>query len=237
MDPNNLPFGTGYIKDDLDTRDKTWRATVLAQRIPLPKRVIRKYLGRVLNQGDDPHCVAYSSASLKMHQERYEQGKYLQFDPAWLYTECKKVDGIPTVDGTYLRTALDILSKVGYKTKDGTAYFTVGQYIRLESVRQIKEALFVIGPVLVGITIDSGLYEPGKRGMIGEPNDDTMGGHAMEIVGYDDEIPTTNGKGAFLIKNSWGTAYGNKGYIWLPYSHFSHYSGWDAWRCLDVANV
>lgn len=229
-------FGLGYVKDAADTRDHTWRANVLVQRIPLPKRVIRKYLGRVLNQGDKPHCVAFSSASLKMHQERYEQGRFLQFDPAWLYGECKKVDGIPNEDGTYLRTALDILSKVGFKTKDGTSYPKVGQYIRLETVRQIKEALFVVGPVLVGITVDSAIYEPDKNGIVAEPNDDTCGGHAMEIVGYDDEIKTQGGKGAFLIKNSWGTAYGLKGYIWLPYSHFSHYTGWDAWRCLDVKN-
>lgn len=229
-------FGLGYVKDEQDARDSTWRCAVLTQAIPLPKRVIRKYLGKVLNQGELPHCVAYSSASLKMHQERYEQKKYLQFDPSWLYTECKKVDGIPNEDGTYLRTALQILSDVGYKTASGDAYFKVGQYFRLESVRQIKEALFIIGPVLFGITVDSGIYNPGKRGMLPEPNDDTYGGHAMEIVGYDDEIETTKGRGAFLIKNSWGTSYGNKGYCWMPYSHFSHYDGWDAWRTLDVKN-
>lgn len=229
-------FGLGYVKDETDARDRTWRANVLVTRIPLPKRVIRKNLGRVLNQGDKPHCVAFSSASLKMHQEWFETKRYQNFDPAWLYGECKKVDGIPDADGTFLRTALDILSKVGYKTKDGKAHFKVGQYIRLESVRQIKEALHVIGPVLVGITVDSGIYEPDAKGMVGEPNDDTVGGHAMEIVGYDDEIRTTNGKGAFLIKNSWGAGYGLKGYIWLPYSHFTHYEGWDAWRCLDVKN-
>lgn len=230
------PFALGYIKDETDTRDKTWRATVLAQHIPLTKRVVRKYLGRVLNQGDKPHCVAFSSASLKMHQERYELGRYRSFDAGWLYYECKKLDGIPDADGTYIRTALDILSKVGMKTMDGKDFYKVGQYIRLETVRQVKEALFVIGPVLVGITVDSAIYEPRKDGMVAEPNDDTCGGHAMEIVGYDDDIRTTNGQGAFLIKNSWGATYGLKGYIWLPYSHFSHYEGWDAWRTLDVKN-
>jgi hypothetical protein len=229
-------FGLGYVKDAADTRDYTWRSTVLVQRIPLPKRVVRKYLGRVLNQGDKPHCVAFSSASLKMHQERYEVGRYLNFDPAWLYYECKKLDGIPNVDGTYLRTALDIMAKRGFKTKDGKAYYKVGQYVRLESLRQIKEALFMVGPVLFGIVVDSTIYDPRAGGMIAEPNDDTYGGHAMQIVGYDDEIRTTNGKGAFLVKNSWGASYGLKGYIWLPYSHFTHYPGWDAWRTLDVKN-
>lgn len=230
------PYALGYIKDETDERDYMWRASVLTQPIPLPKRVIRKRLGKVLNQGNKPHCVGFSAASLKMHQEWYELKRYRNFDADWLYYECKKLDGIPNADGTYIRTALDVMAKTGMRTKDGKDFYKVGQYIRLENVRQIKEALFVIGPVLVGITVDTGIYKPRKDGMVPEPNDDTCGGHAMQIVGYDDEIRTTKGKGAFLIKNSWGTAYGLKGYIWLPYSHFSHYFGWDAWRTLDVKN-
>ena len=65
----------------------------------------------------------------------------------------------------------------------------------------------------------------------------STGGHAMTIVGYDDEIccfdyngnniydnPTGNTplgqceKGAFKVANSWGTSWKNQGYIWIPYS-------------------
>ena len=52
------------------------------------------------------------------------------------------------------------------------------------------------------------------------------GYHSMSIVGYDDTIHydlNQNGtienyeKGAFLVANSWGTGYGNNGYIWVMY--------------------
>lgn len=41
------------------------------------------------------------------------------------------------------------------------------------------------------------------------------GGHALEVVGYqlDDSIP---GDGYFILKNSWGTTCGDKGYQYLP---------------------
>jgi len=46
----------------------------------------------------------------------------------------------------------------------------------------------------------------------GEP-----GGHAVTIVGYDDNKDTPDGKGAFLMVNSWGPYWGDHGYWWLTY--------------------
>lgn len=52
------------------------------------------------------------------------------------------------------------------------------------------------------------------------------GGHRMTIVGYNDDIWTDinadgivqeGEKGAFKVANSWGTAWGNNGFIWVSY--------------------
>ncbi|NJE45949.1 PEGA domain-containing protein [Thermococcus sp. GR7] len=43
------------------------------------------------------------------------------------------------------------------------------------------------------------------------------GGHAVTIVGYDDTKQTPDGQGAFLLLNSWGEDWGDKGYFWLTY--------------------
>jgi C1A family cysteine protease len=42
-------------------------------------------------------------------------------------------------------------------------------------------------------------------------------GHAMCVVGYDDN----KYGGAFEIQNSWGTDWGNDGYIWINYNDFA----------------
>jgi C1A family cysteine protease len=46
-------------------------------------------------------------------------------------------------------------------------------------------------------------------------NDRGHGGHAVMAVGYDDR------KQAVLVRNSWGTGFGIKGYFWMPYSLIS----------------
>ncbi|AEK73778.1 thiol protease [Thermococcus sp. 4557] len=45
----------------------------------------------------------------------------------------------------------------------------------------------------------------------------TPGGHAITIVGYDDNKKTPDGNGALLFVNSWGTGWGDHGYGWLTY--------------------
>ena len=70
------------------------------------------------------------------------------------------------------------------------------------------------------------------------------GGHAVQIVGWDDNYSkskfrqTPYGNGAFICKNSWGTAYGENGYFYVSYYDYTFgaqelYSFFD---CQDVNN-
>jgi C1A family cysteine protease len=46
-----------------------------------------------------------------------------------------------------------------------------------------------------------------------KPNEQLEGGHAVLAVGYDDVNQW------FIVRNSWGTGWGMKGYFTLPYSY------------------
>ncbi|HEY5386807.1 MAG TPA: lectin like domain-containing protein [Thermoleophilia bacterium] len=58
--------------------------------------------------------------------------------------------------------------------------------------------------------------------------------HAVDIVGWDDDYPASNfstrppGNGAFIVRNSWGTGWGDGGYFYLSY--------YDANLALDDVN-
>ena len=46
-----------------------------------------------------------------------------------------------------------------------------------------------------------------------------FGGHAMCVIGYDDDLQG----GAFQIMNSWGQEWGDRGFCWIRYDDFEHF--------------
>ena len=97
---------------------------------------------------------------------------------------------------------------------------------RKELLEKIKEHLRMGLPLIFGFTCYTSLdlADDGKI-PFPDPKEDIDGGHAVMAVGYDDKKEITNpnnGKtttGAFLIRNSWGTEWGEKGYGWLPFEY------------------
>jgi C1A family cysteine protease len=72
------------------------------------------------------------------------------------------------------------------------------------------------------------------------PGETPIWGHAICAVGYDDGMKITNTKsnqtttGALLIRNSWGTAWGDKGYGALPYEYVLKQYALDFWSLLGM---
>ena len=75
------------------------------------------------------------------------------------------------------------------------------------------------------------------------PGEKAIWGHAIVAVGYDDNRVIVNTKcnkktkGAFLIRNSWGTGWGKKGYGWLPYEYVLYRYATDFWSLLSMGWV
>jgi C1A family cysteine protease len=78
-------------------------------------------------------------------------------------------------------------------------------------------------PSMFGFTCYSSLDGPeADKGKIPFPaaGEKVVGGHAVVVVGYDDAVKCKNAsKGALLIRNSWGTSWGEHGYGYLPYDY------------------
>jgi C1A family cysteine protease len=86
----------------------------------------------------------------------------------------------------------------------------------------IKQNLAQGAPVVIGMMVPRSFMQ----NMYGEqvwypeknedPNSNGMGGHAMCVIGYDDNLE----RGAFQIMNSWGTKWGKNGIAWIRYQDF-----------------
>ena len=108
------------------------------------------------------------------------------------------------------------------------------QYLRLDPpstsantlLDRIKTNLTAGLPSMFGFTVYDSIYDA-EAGKIPYPcsGEKVAGGHAVVAVGYDDSIVIENpkcgktSKGALLIRNSWGTSWGDGGYGWMPYDY------------------
>lgn len=213
-------FSTGAIPSPADHRDLL--LSQIAEPIDiwdLPSRYKVPYKLDVLDQDGRPACVGYSAASLKAFQERREQHP-LDFDGDWLYRKCKKIDGIPNEQGTFLRTVFKVLKHQGAKplnVDDSPLKYRIGAYARLDDVSfgGLKKAIFQWGVIQVGFR---GSNEGWQTKNIRPPKTgEKTWGHAVALVGY--------GENYLIGLNSWGTKWGDGGLFYVP-KNYTPFEGW-----------
>ncbi len=150
------------------------------------------------------------------------------FAPSFAYSQVKLH---PLCErGTQIWKALDILKEQGApKSKDlpyecsplitdvvkrNAAQYKIKDYKTLLKIEDMKKALADGNPVVIGMYVSEGFMKSGEV-WNGEQAGEG-GGHAMMIVGYDDQKEG----GAFEIMNSWGSTWANKGFVWVRYADF-----------------
>jgi hypothetical protein len=99
-------------------------------------------------------------------------------------------------------------------------YVNEKQPDEMPSIEQLKQALIEHGPLAVTIIMDK-CFEVYQSGVF---NGQKTAGpkHALTLIGWDDA------KQAWLIKNSWGEKWGEKGFGWVAYgsNKVGRYAAW-----------
>ncbi len=239
-------YGLGCLKDPADRRDVPMRAVM--PRITAPARVdYSDRMSPVRDQGAEGTCVAFAAAvGVKEHQELIEHHKLIELSPRDLYYHCKKIDGIPNEEGTYIRVAMKVLSNRGVCLEECWPYrpyqtdspcpeagrqapaFGIKTYGRLSGFEEMEESLVLNGPFLAGVEVFPEWFEDrGGEISLPRPGVSSLGGHAVCVVGYD------HGDHCFKFKNSWSVGWGDRGYGYLPYDYMERYC-LDAWSATDL---
>lgn len=147
--------------------------------------------GKVLDQMDTGHCVAFSWCGWGICEPVIMD--YSNDDAHTIYYECKIIDGEPGEEnGSYVRSGAQAMQDRG---RLGTYYFA---YSIPEAADYVKQ----YGPVILGIDWYSGMFYPDSTGLI-KPTGNIAGGHAILWRGVQD--------GYAYLRNSWGTGWGKGG--------------------------
>lgn len=226
----------GWIPDVPDQRDLTYK---VGKPMILPLSVdLRSQMPPVYDQGDLGSCTANAIAAAFEYSQ--VKGGRADFMPSrlFIYYEERKMEGTIESDaGAMIRDGVKAINKIGvvsetqwpYDEKKftdqptprvyGDARFHRSvQYQRVaQSVNLMRQCLAQGNPFVFGFTVyDSFLSdEIAETGAVPMPSqsEDAQGGHAVLAVGYDHAAQH------FIVRNSWGSAWGAAGYCTMPYPY------------------
>ncbi|MFC1669702.1 C1 family peptidase [Spirochaetota bacterium] len=161
------------------------------------------------------------------------------FSPAWTYNQ---INGGQD-RGSSIYNAFKLLRDYGaitwsvmpYNQKDYRTQPTYSQKqvaqnykiknfskVRLDDPYYVKVELAKGNPIVPGFKVTTVWRRPQKGVIIDDWSGSVTGGHAMTVIGYDDDKTSSRGhKGAFKIMNSWGKWWGDDGFFWMSYKCFA----------------
>ncbi|PQJ78464.1 C1 family peptidase [Polaribacter porphyrae] len=176
---------------------------------------------------------------------KYNKTKINQntFSPSFIYNQIKAYGDNNCKRGSFIADAMKLMNNSGILKKNEFGYnpnncttkpnsyalqkarnnkiATFERLARWDNpynlVSKVKKAISSKNPVVIGMFKYGRLSGPGD--LWTAPTVASKGGHAMVVVGYDDN----KYGGAFEIMNSWGTRFRNGGFFWVRYNDFKNY--------------
>ena len=143
--------------------------------------------------------------------------------------EALKVAGAPSLKSLPYQCNPSIseavqLEAIDYRIRDYQTLFFFDSPDYGVKTNATKKALTEGYPVLLGMKLPPSFFKATTvwRSLSTEKNAiaSQHGYHAMVVIGYDDNYEG----GAFRVMNSWGTQWGDGGFIWVPYSEYEKWA-------------
>jgi C1A family cysteine protease len=257
----NTDFSTNFTptrhfygwKKDTPNADDKFHNFVISNTLDYIKLVdLRSTCPAVYNQDKLGSCTANAIAAAYEFDEIKQNEKDI-FIPSrlFIYYNERKIEGsIDTDSGAEIRDGIKSISVDGVCSEDLWKYditkFTECptqecydnaknhksiEYKRVvQSLEQLKQCLIEGFPFIFGFNVYSSFetQEVAETGIMPIPKEgeELLGGHAVCAVGFDDN------KQVFIVRNSWGDNWGDKGYFYMPYSFITNTS-----QCSDFWTV
>lgn len=230
----------GWLPDLPDPRDFIYKPTALyVTEAGIPFNLDLRNtpnMPLIYDQGALGSCVANAvgSAFQYIHKHDFTPSRLL------IYYNARQIEGTINLDaGAYIRDGIKTVASKGvcdeklwpyniakFKVKPPINCYTESKkhraisYFRVpQTLESLKICLAEGFPIVFGFSVFESFetVEMARTGIftMPKPNERVLGGHAVKLVGYNDATQR------FIVKNSWGTRWGQEGYFELPYPFVS----------------
>lgn len=216
-----------------------------------------EYCPPVVDQGCISASSAHACVAMVQYFELRARGRVIEPSRMFVHQNALRLANSGMHGRVSLRTTLKAMVRFGLPperfwpydparletTADGFVYafqqaMRGCRYVRLDAARDGQRVLNTVRsflasgfvsavgfPIVTTLSAVADIYFPVAW-------DACSGGHAVLLVGYDDNRRIRSDKGAFLIRNSCGDQWGNKGYGWLSYRYIREHLAVDVWTLL-----
>jgi C1A family cysteine protease len=224
----------------------------------LPEVVdLRPHLSHIEDQGNLGSCTANAWVATIEYLDKLADGRYRSASRLYLYYNERILLGTVDEDsGANIRDGAKAIAKWGtcaeqrwpykinkFRTKPSFGCYREGathkavSYHRVDQTEQAVMTAISDGlPVVFGFTVYESFESAvvAKSGVVPmpKPGEAVLGGHAVTIVGYE------HTRRQFIVRNSWGTAWGRQGYCYMPFDYVLDGDlAEDFWVLQQVENV
>lgn len=228
--------GYGWRRDKPDIRDV--RFAPRGVDVP-PAMDLRSAMPPVYDQGQLGSCTA-NAIGAAMEYERDRQGES-DFMPArlFIYYNERALEGTVASDaGAQIRDGIKVVNADGvcpetlwpydiamFAVKPPKRCYVAARkdiavtYESIQTLGDLKNAIAASLAVVFGFTVyqsfeSQAVAQTGIMPMP-QPNEPTIGGHAVLAVGYSDADSHV------IVRNSWGPGWGASGYFYMPYEYMT----------------
>lgn len=226
----------GWVPDLPDQRDLLYAAPTPVQRTIPAKMDLSKLCPPIYDQGQLGSCTANAIAAAI----EFDQKKKFVPSRLFIYYNERSMEGtIDSDSGAQIRDGIKSVSKQGapperlweydisrFRETPPESVYTAAKadlvvlYQRLiQDIDTMRGCIASGFPFVFGFTVYESFESAAvaKSGVLDMPRstEKRMGGHAVMAVGYNDATRL------FLIRNSWGTKWGKRGYFYMPYAYLT----------------
>lgn len=202
-----------------------------SQNLTVPDTVdwrTKGYVTPVKNQGQCGSCWAFSSTGSLEGQNFKKTGQLISLSEQNL-VDCSRGFGNAGCNGGWMSNAFKyIASQGGIDTEGAYPYQGIDAQCRFKTSgigakctgylsptpgdeNALMAAVATVGPVSVAIDANHQSFFQYRGGLYNEPACTANVDHAVLVVGYG----TYQGQPYWLVKNSWGTSWGDGGYVMM----------------------